>query len=142
MSSVQVETWGAQATLCKRPWGSMLVVQGSVDQLALGQAIRRVARLALGHRHLAGICDYRHAKLLMSFGQLAACARRCAPVSIDWPTAMVVRAEDLEVWEKYAEFQGLRGNLRSTFTAYEPAMAWTIEQAGLRLAQLRDRGAL
>ena len=142
MSGVQVESWGAQAALCKKAWGSVLVMQGGVDRLVLGQTIRRVAGLAIGHRHLAGMCDYRRAKLLISFGELTSCARRNAPVGLDWPTAMVVRPEDLSVWNRYAEFQGMRGNLRGVFTGYEPAMAWAIEQAGLRLAQLRARGAL
>lgn len=133
--------FGAVGSLSKHAWGSVLVLRGVMDRPCIAQAIGHVKALAAGHRHLAGICDYRGCDLRLNAAALLDCSRRSSGGSLDWPTALVVREDQMQAWRTYAQLQGMAGNLRGVFVGYEPALSWAVDQAGLRLAQIRARGA-
>lgn len=140
IESWEVQAPGLTATFENVSWGSVLVAQGELAGSALGQLLGEVQRRSERHNHLAGLCDYRNARLSLDPRRLLMCARAVAPTGLEWPTALVVPVQDLTLWREYAHMQGMRGKLRGVFTDYEAARAWSVEHAGLRLAQFRSRG--
>ena len=132
---------GLTATFEEVSWGSVMRVQGRLAQAPLGKLIDVVKACNERHRHLAAVCDYSQAALALDPRQLLRCARAAAAGSLDWPTALVVPTDEVSVWQEFAYLQGMQGSLRRVFADHGAARVWCIEQAGLRLAQIRSHAS-
>lgn len=58
---------------------------------------------------------------------------------IGLPTALVVRRDDLPLWQTYAHLMAQHGILRGVFTDYEAGLQWARRQAEILTADLLDR---
>lgn len=98
-----------------------------------------------GSRALAGVADYRDANLAPPSARVRAQLRTAAQMArtAHIPTALVVRADELQVWRQHAERLTLAGLPRAAFSDPDRARQWAAEMAALYAAQAsfrRERG--
>lgn len=132
-------------------FGSLTSVIGATDGIARirltgtvtdASAAAMLAQCAVDLPRLSAwamVARYDTARLAIDPQTLLACA---APAmdrhagALRLPTAIVVPADELELWRIYCDLQGRRGVLRKAFTSHADALRWAQEHAELWQAQL------
>jgi hypothetical protein len=109
-------------------------VSGIVTSAALGSIIADSAQWAGGGAHLAHVVNYGGATMALDLGQMIAMAQSVKPADalMSTPAALVVRVDQLPLFDGYTAAMQARGFLIAAFTAGEAARRWAAQQALVR----------
>jgi len=129
---------GLESRLDRAAWGATFHVAGNVSDTNVGPMIASVVADLAEAPPLVALCDYRGADMGATARRLVIAHKRTG-VATTWPTALLVQADQAEVWRQYAWLQGQLGNLKAVFTEQEPAQRWARDMAALQAAQARFR---
>lgn len=129
---------GLRSQLDPAAWGARFSVVGAVSGSNVKRMIAAVVSDLAQVRPLVALCDYRGADMGATARGLVQ-AHKSTGIAAAWPTALVVPADQLEVWSQYALLQGQQGNLKAVFTTMDKAEQWSRDMAALQAAQARFR---
>ena len=112
------------------------MIDGLVSAAGLDQLAQALVGDLAGQPPQFGLCDYRAANVKVAPRLMYAAVRRTG-ARLYWPTALLVRADQVPLLRAYASLQCGAGMLRAVFTDEGRAVKWATENAALYEAQRR-----
>jgi hypothetical protein len=116
-----------------------------------GLVTRSTATIALARNHQwvtearvgAQVVSYAGSTLMVAPGSICESVKQIVGASTDWglqvPTALVVRADDMQMWKDYCWLMAQLGISRAAFVSHADARCWAQAQAALWAAQEQHR---